>query len=106
MLLPTENTTLRRSLDAWFVAGGIRPRVVAEFEDSALLKVFGQTGMGIFPAPDLLRAEIERQYQVRPIGKADGVREQFYAISIERTLQHPAVVAISEAARRGSLSGV
>ena len=100
MLLPTENTALRRSLDAWFSARGVRPRVVGEFDDSALLKVFGQTGLGIFPAHSVIADEVERQYQVRVIGSADPVRERFYAISIERKLKHPAVVAISEEARQ------
>lgn len=99
MLLPTENTALRRSLDQWFAARGIRPSVVGEFEDSALLKVFGQTGLGIFPAPSVIAAEVQRQYQVRLVGRVDDVRERFYAISVERKLKHPAVIAISEEAR-------
>ena len=99
-LLPTENTVLRHSFDRWFVANGIRPRIVGEFEDSALLKVFGQTGMGIFPAPSIIEAEIRRQYQVKVIGRVESVKERFYAISVERKLKHPAVVAISEAARK------
>ena len=100
VILPTENTTLRRSLDQWFAARGIRPRVVGEFEDSALLKVFGQRGMGLFPAPSIIANEVQRQYQVRPVGTLDGVRERFYAISAERKLKHPAVIAISAAARQ------
>lgn len=100
MLLPTENTTLRRSLDHWFASRGIRPKVVGEFEDSALLKVFGQTGLGIFPAPAVIAKEVERQYQVRRVGRLDQVRERFFAISVERKLKHPAVVAISESARQ------
>jgi LysR family transcriptional activator of nhaA len=99
LLLPTEGTALRRSLDAWFEAQGIRPRVVGEFEDSALLKVFGQAGRGLFPAPAAAAAEVRRQYGVRPLGTIESVRERFYAISVERKLKHPAVVAISEAAR-------
>lgn len=99
LLLPTEGTALRRSLDAWFEAQGIRPRVVGEFEDSALLKVFGQAGRGLFPAPAATAAEVRRQYDVCPIGTIESVRERFYAISVERKLRHPAVVAISEAAR-------
>jgi LysR family transcriptional regulator, transcriptional activator of nhaA len=98
-LLPTENTALRRSLDQWFKARGIRPHVVGEFEDSALLKVFGQTGTGIFAAASVISKEVQRQYQVRPIGRLDNVRERFYAISVDRRLKHPAVVAISEEAR-------
>lgn len=100
VILPTENTTLRRSLDQWFAARGIRPRVVGEFEDSALLKVFGQVGMGLFPASSVIADEVQRQYQVRPVGRLDEVRERFYAISVERKLKHPAVIAISEEARQ------
>jgi LysR family transcriptional activator of nhaA len=100
MLLPTENTALRRSLDQFFAARRVRPKIVGEFDDSALLKVCGQAGMGIFPAPSVIAEEVERQYQVRPVGRTDQVRERFYAISIERKLKHPAVVAISEEARR------
>jgi len=99
MLLPTPNTQLRHSLDKWFQEHDVRPRVVAEFEDSALLKVFGQQGHGIFPAPSVLEAEICRQYGVRKIGSAETVIERFYAISVERRIKHPAVAAITEAAR-------
>jgi LysR family transcriptional activator of nhaA len=66
----------------------------------ALLKVFGQTGLGIFPAPAVIAKEVERQYQVRRVGRLDQVRERFFAISVERKLKHPAVVAISESARQ------
>lgn len=99
LLLPTPNTVLRRALDQWFAKLGVRPNIVAEFEDSALLKVFGQTGQGIFPAPAVIANEVQRQYNVRIVGRTDEVRERFYAISLERRLKHPAVVAISEAAR-------
>jgi LysR family transcriptional activator of nhaA len=100
VILPIENTTLRRSLDQWFIARGIRPRIVGEFEDSALMKVFGQAGMGLFPASAIIAKEVERQYQVRRVGRADDVRERFFAISVERKLKHPAVLAISEEARQ------
>ena len=99
LLLPTEGTALRRSLDAWFEAQSIRPRVVGEFEDSALLKVFGEAGRGLFAAPSATEAEVRRQYRVHRVGTIDAVKERFYAISVERKLKHPAVVAISEAAR-------
>jgi LysR family transcriptional activator of nhaA len=72
---------------------------VGEFEDSALLKVFGQSGAGAFAAPDVVAPEVQRQYQVQKLGRVEGAREQFFAISVERKLVHPAVVAISEAAR-------
>jgi LysR family transcriptional activator of nhaA len=100
LLLPTENTTLRRSLEQWFLARGIRPRIVGEFEDSALLKVFGQAGRGIFPAPDVVAGEVQRQYQVKPVGPVPDVRERFYALTVQRRLEHPAVIAIIDRARR------
>ena len=99
-LLPTENTTLRRSLEQWFEAQAVRPSVVSEFEDSALLMVFGQAGLGIFAAPSIIESEIRRQFRVQRIGQTEDIRERFYAITVERKLKHPAVVAISESARR------
>ncbi len=99
MLLPTDNTTLRRSLDHWFDAQRLRPVVVGEFEDSALLKAFGQAGVGLFPVPSVIEEEVQRQYGVVVVGRLEAVRERFYAITAERRLKHPAVVAISEAAR-------
>jgi LysR family transcriptional activator of nhaA len=99
MLLPLENLALRRSLNQWFDRHGIRPNIVAEFEDSALLKVFGADGVGIFAASTVVEKEIIEQHGVRLLGRADGIREHFYAISIERHLKHPAIVAISDSAR-------
>ena len=75
MLLPLENLTLRRDLEQWFDHLGIKPRVVAEFEDGALLKVFGCDGIGIFPAPTVIEKEVARQYGVVTLGLAEGVRE-------------------------------
>jgi LysR family transcriptional regulator, transcriptional activator of nhaA len=98
-LLPTRNTTARRSLDQWFEAQRIAPLIVAEFEDSALLKVFGQHGLGLFFAPSVIARDVQRQYDVKVIGQVDTVRERFFAISLDRKLKHPAVVAISEAAK-------
>lgn len=98
LLLPTENTLLRRSLDHWFDAIGVRPRIVAEFEDSALLKQFGQHGEGVFPAPSAIEDEIIAQYGVRVVGRTEHVVERFYAITVERRIKHPAVRAISIAA--------
>jgi LysR family transcriptional activator of nhaA len=99
-LLPTENTVLRRALEQWFEREGVRPRVVAEFEDSALLKTFAQLGDGAFVAPRAIEREVCEQYRARRIGRIDSVRERFYAITAERRLVHPAVAALSEAARR------
>jgi len=99
MLLPTENTVLRRSIDQWLEDGGLRPNIVAEFEDSALLKVFGLRGVGVFPAASVIANEVEAQYKVKPIGKVPNVRERLYAVTVERRIKHPAVMAICDAAR-------
>ena len=77
----------------------LRPDVAAEFDDTALLKVFGQAGVGVFAGPAVLEDEVARQYKVEPIGRADGLVERFYAISGERRIKHPGVVAISTSAR-------
>jgi LysR family transcriptional activator of nhaA len=100
MLLPLENLTLRRSLNQWFDRNAIKPRVVAEFEDSALLSVFGADGVGLFPAPSIVEEQLIAGYGVQLLGRADEVRERFYAISVERRLKNPAVVAISNAAHQ------
>jgi LysR family transcriptional activator of nhaA len=95
MLLPTDNTSLRRSLDQWFDENRIRPRIVHELEDSALVKAFGQAGLGLFCIPSSIEAEVCRQYHVRVAGRLENVRERFYAISMERRLKHPAVLALT-----------
>ena len=100
ILLPTRLSSLRRELDRWLDASDLRPIIRAEFDDSALLKVFGQAGEGLFPVPTVIEAEVRQQYQVEVVGRIDSIREQFYAISGERKLKHPAVVAITEAARQ------
>jgi LysR family transcriptional regulator, transcriptional activator of nhaA len=97
-LFPAEHTTLRRSLDHWFSSRGIRPRMLGEFDDSALLKTFGQVGLGAFAAPTVVAPQIRAQYGVATIGDPDGVRERFYAITVERRIRHPGVQAIAEAA--------
>ena len=97
-LLPTADSTLRRLLDHWFEVEGIRPHIVGEFDDSALLKVFGQSGAGLFAVPSAIEADVQRQYGVRLVGRIEA-RERFYAITVERKIKHPAVVAITGAAR-------
>ncbi len=99
LLLPTPQSTLRRSIDQFFAAHRIRPRVVAEFDDSALLKVFGEDGVGVFPAPSVLERDICDRYGVKVVGRLPDVSERFYAISVERRLTHPAVVAMTQQAR-------
>jgi LysR family transcriptional regulator, transcriptional activator of nhaA len=100
VLLPLEGLALRRSLAHWFERLGVRPRVVAELADSALMKALGGDGVGLFPAPSVVAEEVMSQHDVRKVGAADDVRERFYAISIERRLQNPAAVALSDAARQ------
>lgn len=104
-ILPTTNTTMRRSLDAWCVAHGIQPRIVCESEDVALLQVFGQEGLGLFAAPSVVEAQIREAYGVHVVGRLPEIRERFYAISAERRLAHPAVVALTEAARTRLFGG-
>ena len=99
-LMPTTDTTLRRSLDEWFYSQEIRPQVVGEFEDSALLRVFGQLGAGLFAAPGAIEWEIRDQYRVSRLAEPLPLRETFYAISVERRIKHPAVAAIVEEARQ------
>ena len=100
VFLPTRNTSLRRSLDQFFDTNKLHPRILGEFEDSALLQTFGATGRGLFPASSLVEEEICRQTGTKVIGHIEGVRERFYAISPERKLKHPAVVNICLAARK------
>ena len=99
MLLPLEGSTLRRALNVWFTTNAIRPRIVGEFEDSALLKAIAQDGHGVFAAPAAVEREIGKQYAVRPLGRVPEVREHFYAISSERRIKDPAIQAIFSAAR-------
>lgn len=98
-LLPTQSATLRRSLDHWFSANGIRPKVIGEFQDSALLKVFGQVGHGLFVLPSVVEDDVCSRYDVQVVGRLKQVRERFYAISAERKVKNPAVLAITETAR-------
>jgi LysR family transcriptional regulator, transcriptional activator of nhaA len=100
LLLPLEGSALRRSLEAWLDSLGLRPQVAGEFEDSALLKEFGQSGRGLFLAPTVIEEEVQRRYGVQRVGRIAAVTERFYAISPERRLKNPAVVAICETARR------
>lgn len=99
MLLPTPATVLRRALEQWFDALHIRPRVGGEFEDSALMKAFGEAGTAVFPAPTAIAHEVCRHYGVVAIGRTDEVRERYYALSAERRVTHPGVAALTTAAR-------
>ena len=104
LLLPTSNAGLRRLLDQWMINHDLRPNVVGEFDDSATLKAFGQDGYGVFPGSSAIEKEICRQYQVQVIGQLDSLKQHFYAITVDRRLKHPAVLAIVRTARQALLS--
>jgi LysR family transcriptional activator of nhaA len=99
MLLPMEMTALRGGLERWFASLGIRPAIAGEFDDNALLNVFGQEGDGIFVAPTVIETEVLRQHKVQIVGRTQAVKERYYAISVERVVKHPAVAAILDTAR-------
>jgi LysR family transcriptional activator of nhaA len=98
-LLPTASTELHRSMMSWFDSTGIKPLVVAEIEDSALLKMFGQGGVGLFPATTAIQDDIVGRYEVKPIGRIPEVTERFYAISVERKITHPVVKLLTSTAQ-------
>jgi LysR family transcriptional regulator, transcriptional activator of nhaA len=98
-LLPSEDSALRLSLEEWFREHGVRPRTVGTFEDSSLLDAFGQAGAGLFAMPAAVETVLRRQYRVHVVGRLDEVRQRFYAITVERKIRNPAVIAISERAR-------
>ena len=99
VLLPARSSALRRSIDSWLESKDLHPRIRAEFDDTALMKAFGQTGEGLFPGGLVIQDEICRQYEVELVGEMEGVREHFFAISAERKIKHPAVLAIARTAR-------
>jgi LysR family transcriptional regulator, transcriptional activator of nhaA len=99
-LLPARNNALRGKIDEWFGTHGVRPDVVGEFEDNALLNTFGRRGLGLYFAPAALADEMKEQFGAVMVGRVPQVREQFYAISNERKIQHPAVEAILAAAQQ------
>jgi LysR family transcriptional activator of nhaA len=104
ILLPTSNAALRRLLDQWFINQGLHPNVVGEFDDSATLKAFGQDGHGIFPGASVIEKEICRQYRVQVVGQLEALKQHFYAITVERRVKHPAVLALVRTARQALLS--
>lgn len=99
LLIPTENSTIRRSIDQWFNELEVYPDIVGEFDDSALLKVFAQAGKGIFFMPTAIEKELCKQLNVKIIGRTEDVKQEFYAISTERKVTHPAISAICEHAK-------
>lgn len=106
MLVPGADTSLRKKLMHWLDSQKIRPIIVGEFDDSALMKAFGQAGIGIFTAPSMIDAEVQRQFNVVKIGQIDAITERYYAISAVRRAGHPAVAAINAAAMDESMTEV
>jgi LysR family transcriptional regulator, transcriptional activator of nhaA len=100
LLLPSGDSTFRRALDAWFRSHSILPDIAAELDDLALASVFGEAGLGVFAAPDVIAREIQQRYRVQLVGRASDVRQRFYAISTTRKITHPAVAAVCEVARK------
>lgn len=98
-LLPAYHTALRRSLDGWFVDQNIQPDVIAEIDDTALMKVFAEAGLGFVPGPMAIRAEIEKQFGLSLFLELPNAVERFYAITVERRIRHPAIIAICETAK-------
>jgi LysR family transcriptional activator of nhaA len=106
MLMPSTHSALRRGLDQWLDRLAIKPRVVAELDDRALMKTFGEAGAGVFTVPQAVEQDVLQKYDVEVIGRTEEVTERFYAISAERRIKHPAVSAITESARNGVFSAV
>jgi LysR family transcriptional activator of nhaA len=104
MLMPSSHSALRRGLEQWLERSGVKPRVVAEIEDRALMKTFGEAGAGVFTVPQAVEDDVLQKYDVAVIGRTDEVTERYYAISAERRIKHPAVSAITEQARSGLFS--
>jgi len=99
VLLPTEGSALRRSVDQWFADHDLHPRIVPQLGDSALVKVFARAGAGLFAAPTVIEQELRKRYGLEVAGRSESIRERFYAISVERRLKNPAVLAITRQAR-------
>ncbi len=100
LLLPTENMAVRRELDRWFEARGVRPDVLGEFEDYALLREFGASGLGLFAVPSVVERQLRRSYRLELVGRTPAVQAHFYAISLERKIKNPAVAAMCDVARQ------
>jgi len=98
-LLPGGNSMFRRLLEQWFTAQDIRPQVIGELDDAALAQVLGETGLGVFVVPSVIEEDVRQRYKVQLVGRAEALQQRFYAISVERKISHPAVIAICEAAR-------
>jgi LysR family transcriptional regulator, transcriptional activator of nhaA len=105
MLIQGAAAPMRKRLDTWLTRHRLKPRIVGEFDDGALMKAFGRNGLGVFPSATVLEAEICEQYGVQVLGRSDEIVEEFYAISVERRITHPCVAAITSAARAELFGG-
>jgi LysR family transcriptional activator of nhaA len=99
LLLPGDDATVRSRIETWLESNRLAPRVVGEFDDGALMMAFGQAGGGFFPAPAVLADPIEKQFGVQRVGLVEEIQDVFYAITGERRISHPAVLAVTEAAQ-------
>ena len=102
LFLPSRQNALRGRIDRWIESIGIRPRIVGEFQDSALLTTFGRAGLGFFPAPLVLAGQVASQLDAVPLGEMSGVSEQIYAISNDRRIRHPAIEVLCASAPQGA----
>lgn len=99
ILLPTDVSVLRRHLDRWFSDLGLNPLVRGEFADSAMIKIAGREGLGLFAVPSIIEDEVKKIYELARVGLAGGIEEHFYAVSVERKIKHPGVIAIKQKSR-------
>lgn len=99
MLLPTSQYAIRRSIDYWLEELQIYPNIRGQFDDSALMKLFGQAGLGVFFMPTIILKEVCSNFNVEIIGNVELIKQTFYAITAERGVKHPAVAAIFDTAR-------
>jgi LysR family transcriptional activator of nhaA len=98
-LLPTENSVLRRHMERWFIDLSLAPIIQGEFADSAMMKIAGRRGLGLLALPAIIEDDVGRMYGLQRVGVAAGVQEQFYAVSVERRIKHPGVLAMREQAK-------
>jgi len=106
ILLPSKGNQLRSAIDKWLLNHRISPIIAAEFDDSALLKTFGQQGVGVFIAPTAIEEEVKMQFKVKAIGQTNEIKEEFFAISIEKRVSNPIVSAVIESANNTLFSGI
>ena len=104
LLIPGVQASVRQQLEAWFTRHSIAPRIVGEFDDGALMTAFGRQGKGVFMVPSVMEAETLAQFGVQCVGRSEELVDEFFAVSVERRITHPCVVAITDAAR-GQLFG-